>query len=301
MRVKVLGCSGAIAKDCRTTSFLLDHDVLIDAGTGVGDLSLEDMGRIDDVFLTHSHLDHILSLPLMLDAAGGLRNQPVRVHALAETLSALKIHIFNNVIWPDFSVIPSAKTPYITFHEIEVGGTYIVAGKNIEVLSAVHAVPAVGYAVASIPAHGETPIYWVFSGDTERNPDFWKRVNQINVGMLVIETTFSNSEKELALRSMHLCTEALLQELQLIEQKNSYPIYIMHVKPAEVDAVMREVELLNLTPTPIKSPIEYVVPEHPITDMQPANFLAMPRVRPCGPVKRLHQIAWLKAGQVFEV
>ena len=283
MRVKVLGCSGAIVKDCRTTSFLLDHDVLIDAGTGVGDLSLDDMVRIDDVFLTHSHLDHILSLPLMLDSVGGLRSQPLRVHALAETLSALKTHIFNDVIWPDFSVIPRPDAPYMTFHEIELGRTYIAGGKSIEVLSAVHAVPAVGYAVASVPKNGVAPIYWVFSGDTERNPDFWKRVNQINVGMLVIETTFSNAEKALASRSMHLCAELLLQELQLIEPKNSYPIYITHAKPVELDAVVREVELLNLAPYLIKPSIEQIT--HPRSASE----------------ERQHQIAWLKAGQEFEI
>lgn len=75
----------------------------------------------------------------------------------------------------------------------------------------------------------------------------------------------------------------------------------MHAKPAEVDAVMREVELLNLVPTLTESSIEYVVPQHLITDMQRAHFLAMPRVRPCAPEKRLHQIACLKAGQEFEV
>lgn len=283
MRVKVLGCSGAIAKDCRTTSFLLDHDVLIDAGTGVGDLSLEEMQRIDDVFLTHSHLDHILSLPLMLDSVSGLRSQPLRVHALAETLSALKTHIFNDVIWPDFSVIPSPSAPCITFHEVGLGCTYIVGGKSIEVLPAVHAVPAVGYAVATVPENGGPPIHWVFSGDTERNPDFWKRVNQLNVGMLVIETTFSNSEKALAARSMHLCADVLLQELQLIEKKNSYPIYITHAKPAEMDAVVMEVELLNLAPHLIEPSIEPIA--HP----------------PSAPEACQHHITWLKAGQEFEV
>ncbi|MDB5730818.1 MAG: 3,5-cyclic-nucleotide phosphodiesterase, partial [Variovorax sp.] len=68
MKVRVLGCSGAIARDCRTTSFLIDDDLLVDAGTGVGDLTLDEMAGIDDVFLTHSHFDHIASLPMMLDA-----------------------------------------------------------------------------------------------------------------------------------------------------------------------------------------------------------------------------------------
>ena len=301
MRVKVLGCSGAIAKDCRTTSFLLDHDVLIDAGTGVGDLSLDEMRRIDDVFLTHAHLDHIVSLPLMLDSVGGLRSQPLRVHALAATLDALKKHIFNDVIWPDFSVIPSPDAPYITFHEIELGSTCIAGGKSFEVLSAVHAVPACGYAVASVPNNEETPAYWVFTGDTERNPDFWKRVNQINVGMLVIETTFSNAEKVLASRSLHLCAEVLLQELQLIEPKNSYPIYITHAKPSEMDAVMQEIELLNQISYLTEPVAEDLTTPHAIPDMQRSSFMAMPQVRSSVPDKRLHQIAWLAAGQEFDV
>lgn len=278
MRVKVLGCSGAIAKDCRTTSFLLDHDVLIDAGTGVGDLTLDEMRLIDDVFLTHSHLDHILALPLMLDSVGALRDKPLRVHALASTLSALKVHVFNNVIWPDFSVIPSPSAPYITFHEIEMGRTYLVCGKSIEVLPAVHAVPAVGFAVAGAPVDHVVPKYWVFSGDTERNPEFWQRLNQLQVAMLVIETTFGNSEKVLAKRSMHLCAEVLLQELQHIKLKSSYPIYITHAKPAEMDAIMQEIELLNLAHGSIDISTGHMEPE-----------------------PRLNQIVWLSDGQVFEV
>ena len=98
MKVRVLGCSGAIAKDCRTTSFLIGDSILIDAGTGVGDLTLEEMSKIDHVFLTHSHLDHIAALPLMLDAVSSFRRAPVQIHALPATIAALQTQVFNNVI-----------------------------------------------------------------------------------------------------------------------------------------------------------------------------------------------------------
>ena len=149
MKVRVLGCSGAIARDCRTTSFLIDGDVLVDAGTGVGDLALEEMKGIDHVLLTHSHLDHVAALPLMIDAIASQRSSPVKVHALPGTIAALKAHIFNNVIWPDFSRIPTPEAPFITFHEIQVGQTLDITRKRIEVLPAVHTVPAVGYAVTA--------------------------------------------------------------------------------------------------------------------------------------------------------
>ena len=87
MKVRVLGCSGAIAKDCRTTSFLIDSDVLVDAGTGVGDLTLPEMRGIEHVLLTHSHLDHVAALPLMIDAIASQLTKPVRVYALPGTIA----------------------------------------------------------------------------------------------------------------------------------------------------------------------------------------------------------------------
>src|SRR3569832_1995633 len=149
MKVRVLGCSGAIARDCRTTSFLLDSDVLIDAGTGVGDLTLAEMKAIEHVLITHSHLDHVASLPLMIDAIASSLTRPVTIHALPGTIAALKAHIFNNVIWPDFSRIPTPDKPFISFHELHVGETLQITRKSIEVLPAVHTVPAVGYAFTS--------------------------------------------------------------------------------------------------------------------------------------------------------
>ena len=145
MKVRVLGCSGAIAKDCRTTSFLIGDSILLDAGTGVGDLTLEEMAKIDHVLLTHSHLDHIAALPLLLDAVSSIRKQSVQVYALAETIEALQTHIFNNLIWPDFSTLPSKALPFLQYQSFVVGAVLNVEGIEIEVLPAHHTVPAVGF------------------------------------------------------------------------------------------------------------------------------------------------------------
>jgi ribonuclease BN (tRNA processing enzyme) len=240
MKVRVLGCSGAIARDCRTTSFLVDENILIDAGTGVGDLTLNEMRKIDHVFLTHSHLDHIAALPLMLDAVSSLRNSPVQVHALSATIDALRTHIFNNVVWPDFGSIPSAEKPFVRFCPLQTGEQRTVVGVLIEALPAVHTVPAVGYAIRGNSG------WWVFSGDTERNPAFWQRVNTLPVVMLVIETAFSNRESALARRSLHLSPLTLMMELQSCEQQGCQ-VYITHTKPAETEVILREIRSL-LTP-----------------------------------------------------
>ena len=267
MRVRVLGCSGSIARDCKTTSFLIDQDTLIDAGTGVGDLTREDMLRIQDVFLTHSHLDHVACLPLMVDAIAAARaGQPLRVHALPATIAALRQHLFNDLIWPDFTRLPSAESPLVTFHPLEVGAVRQLQGCTLEVLPAEHAVPAVGYAVRG--PQPDAP-WWVFSGDTERNPAFWQRVNQFDVHSLVIETAFSNRERDLARRAMHLSPAVLADELDHIDPARRYPIYITHTKPAETESIMREI-----------AQFDQVRP--------PRSEVA-------------HDIRWLSAGHVFEL
>jgi ribonuclease BN (tRNA processing enzyme) len=268
MKIRVLGCSGAIGKDCRTTSFLIDHDLLVDAGTGVGDLTLEEMRCIDHVLLTHSHLDHVVSLPLMVDAAASGRSKPLQVHALQATIDALKAHIFNNTIWPDFSRIPSPSEPFITFHPLEIGQNFELVNKYIEVLPAVHTVPAAGYAISNGELNNGKAA-WVFTGDTEQNPDLWARINQLKVAMLVIETAFSNRESDLAKRSLHLSPQALASELDCIAPGTSYPIYITHTKPAETELIMAEIDRFE-------------------------------QARPIGD-KVAHDIRWLRVGQEFEI
>ena len=140
MKLRILGCSGGIGGEhLRTTSLLVDDDVLIDAGTGVGDLPIADLARIDHVFLTHTHLDHIACLPLMVDTiASGRAGRPLRVHALPHTLAALRQHVFNDLIWPDFTRLPCPDAPLLTFHPIDIGATRQVHGRDIEVLPAIH-------------------------------------------------------------------------------------------------------------------------------------------------------------------
>jgi ribonuclease BN (tRNA processing enzyme) len=245
MQIRVLGCSGSIAAGSRTTSFLLDEQVLIDAGTGVGDLTLDELVRIDHIFVTHSHLDHILSIGLLADCVTRRREAehrpPVRVHALPATIAAMKMHIFNGVIWPDFTRLPTAQAPVLAFSPLQVGDVIEAAGRRIEVLPASHTVPAVGYA-----AHGSEGA-WVFTGDTGPNPALWQRLAQMRVRALVIETAFGDEEHELATISRHLCPAMLGAELAKWPARGA-DIFITHIKPGEVEAVMSQVAALGLQP-----------------------------------------------------
>jgi len=245
MKIRVLGCSGAIAAGFKTTAFLLDDDVLIDAGTGVGDLSLEALARIDHILVSHSHLDHVLAIPLLADSVLRLRaaagRPPIQVHGLAPTLKALRDHILNGVIWPDFTRLPSAEHPVLSLHPFEIGDRLQLGDRQVEVLSAAHTVPAVGFAVDGGPASGHA--HWVFTGDTGPNPALWRRLAELKLSHLVIETAFSDEEQQVATVSKHLCPASLALELQHLQ--GPVEVHITHIKPGEVDAVMSEIAALS--------------------------------------------------------
>ncbi|MDH5537801.1 MAG: 3',5'-cyclic-nucleotide phosphodiesterase [Rhizobacter sp.] len=242
MNLQVLGCSGAIAAGCRTTAFLLGEDVLIDAGTGVGDLPLDALARIDHILVSHSHLDHVLSIGLLADSVMRLRRAqnrpPIQVRALPDTLAALRTHIFNSVIWPDFTRLPSAEQPVLELLPLAVGELLLLGDKRIEVLSASHTVPAVGFAV-----DGGEAGWWVYTGDTGPNKALWERLKGMHVAHLVIETAFSDEERQLARISRHLCPAALGHELAQLD--GSVDVHITHIKPGEMDALMAEIEKLG--------------------------------------------------------
>jgi ribonuclease BN (tRNA processing enzyme) len=236
MRLRVLGCSGGIGgRHLRTTSFLLDSDVLIDAGTGVGDVSLAELARIDHIFLTHSHLDHVCAIPFLVDTVGSMRDKALTVYAIEPTLEIIRNHLFNWSIWPDFTQIPTPSKPWMQYQVVQLGQTVEVRGRKFTPLPANHAVPGIGYQVDS----GRASL--VFTGDTTTNDPLWKIVNQIaNLRYLIIETAFCNRELDLAIASKHLCPSLLADELAKLEREAE--VFITHLKPGEIELTMQEIE-----------------------------------------------------------
>ena len=233
MRIRILGCSGGIGAELRTTSLLIDNDILIDAGTGLGDLTLDEMARIRHIFITHSHLDHIAGIPLMADSIFGEIDRPVQVHASAETIEALQQHIFNWVIWPDFTELPSADRGVLQYRPMAHNEVRDIEGRRIRMIPVNHIVPGVGYAVES---EGRVV---AFSGDTTSNDSLWEALNAYaNLDVLLIECAFPNQEHALCRMARHYCPDLLAADLKKLRHRPT--VYISHLKPGAEEQIERE-------------------------------------------------------------
>ena len=203
MRIRILGCSGGIGAGSRTSAMLVDDDVLIDAGTGIGDLGLGEIDSIRHVFLTHAHLDHIAGLPMLADSVFDEDfTKPLTVYAREETLRALRDHVFNGVIWPDFSKLPTAGNPMLRYQVCSPGDTVTINHRSFYAVDVMHTVPTLGYTVQNSGG------VFAVSGDTKTNETLWPVLNACDdLRVLVIEVSFPDEMERLANDAGHYCPE----------------------------------------------------------------------------------------------
>ena len=252
MKLRSLGCAGGIGGELRTTSFLIDDDILIDAGTGLGELSLAELVAVDHVFITHAHLDHIACLPIMVDSVARQRKAALTVYATEAVIATLKGHVFNWAIWPDFTQIPDPQTAFMRYQPITVGMPVVLGTRSIKAIPAEHVVPAVGY-------HLQSPTgSLVFSGDTTSFDAFWAYLNSIeDLRYLLIETAFQEKEKDIAIVSKHMYPS--LVTAGLAKLKRPIETFITHLKPGDEIAIMREIAELMQGVVPLELPNNHVL------------------------------------------
>lgn len=239
MRLRVLGCDGGIGQGGRTTTLQVDDDILIDAGSGMLDLDSASLHAIRHVFVTHSHLDHVLGLPLLLDAVFGQIDEPITVHGRPETLDALGEHVFNNAIWPDFRELSDAwRASYLHFAPMEPGELRQVGARALEMAAVEHAIPAAGYIVAERDGGR-----FAFSGDTGCNTTFWDAINRnAPLDLLIVETAFPNAYNELAQAAGHYVPATLIGDLAALTHEPQ--VAITHLKPGCEREIMDELAAL---------------------------------------------------------
>jgi len=239
MKFKVLGCYGARLPGQGTTSFLVNENLLIDAGTVTWLLSLEQQMRIDDILLTHAHLDHVVDLAFIADNVLPFREQPIRVWAPRDVLEGVHRHMFNNVLWPDFTSIKIGKEPILKFCPLEPGKRVEISGVAVSWRPTNHTVFTAGYL---LEANGHSLL---LSGDTGPTEAIWELGSQAQgLQAVLAEVSFPNRLEELALISGHLTPRLLGLELAKLNRPD-VPVWVFHMKPQFLDELIAELDELK--------------------------------------------------------
>lgn len=240
MKLRVLGCSGGELPRHRTTCFLVDGRLAIDAGALTASLPLDELLEVDDILLTHSHFDHVKDVPLLTDLLVGRRTTPVRVHASTACARTLRESVFNDELWPDFTRIPDHHSPVIAIHPFDPARPFKIGKYTVSPVPVSHPVESVGFVLSD----GRSAI--AISGDTGPTSRFWKRVNaEKRLKALLVELSFPNALQDLADLSGHLTPRTLVGELGKLE-RNGYPVLLYHLKPAHHAQLKRELARLAL-------------------------------------------------------
>lgn len=243
MKLRILGSAGAEFPDFRPPAFLIDESLLLDAGTIGSVLTEEEQWKIRSIFITHAHLDHIRSIPALADNII-IKNLHhfVDVYASAAVIDALRTHLFNGIIWPDFTSLPTPEESVLRFIVTEPAVPVVLGtgtderrsidGYSITAVPVHHTVPAVGYCVE----HNGCRL--VYTGDTGPTDAIWHYASGADA--LIVEVSFPNSKESLALLTQHLCCSLLEKELAKIAVLPKR-ILITHPKPQYYDLIKAEI------------------------------------------------------------
>jgi ribonuclease BN (tRNA processing enzyme) len=240
MNIRVLGCHGSQLPNYNTTSYLIGRNVLVDAGTVTTVLSLPEQLNIDYIFITHAHLDHVRDLAFLADNIWSQRRgRPLIIVSTKGIIEAIHRHIFNNVIWPDFSRLPSPQAPLIKFKIIKPGKKEKIGDLQIRAIDLHHVVETVGYVVTA----KEKAV--IFFGDTGPTEEAW-RIAKRTAGLkaVFIETSLPDGMRELANKTGHLTPLSLAAELKKLTSAKP-GIYLYHMKPSYHEAIRKDLAVIK--------------------------------------------------------
>ncbi len=240
--LKILGASGSKTKETGTTSFQVFEDIIIDAGNVINVLG-DDTLKINHVFLTHSHSDHIIDLPFIIEGFFEQRKKPLIIYGSKETIQSLKKHTFNDEIWPDFSKINllNSEQKSLIFKIIEENETTKLGNYSITSIKANHIPGAFGFKILKDNHNG-----YVISGDTYIQDNIWNIINNDKrIAFLIIECSFPSKMETLAFDSKHYTPKILAEELKKLK-RDDLQIFIYHLKPLYYNEMINEINDYNI-------------------------------------------------------
>ena len=235
MKLRVLGCYGGELFGYKSSSFLVNDSLLIDAGNVNVLTSVNEISGIRHLFLSHVHLDHIKALPFVAEQLAE-EGKGLDVFGTEKTIEALRNHIFNGIIWPDLSRLPSPENPAIRYKILGKEETVTISGLSIKAVPVSHTVSSVGFVISD----SEGAI--VYSGDTSGTERIWGEANNtLDLKAIIVEVSYPNRLHKRAVLTKHLTPASLTDELKKINLKEMTLILVSHLKPPFVDEIKKEI------------------------------------------------------------
>ncbi len=249
MKIRVLGAHGSdlLVKgpegvtSCRSVGFLVNDELVVDAGTVASALTLEEQRAVKHILLSHPHHDHIKGIPPLVDNLSGLVDHQVVVISLPSVVAGLQKHIFNDVVFPNFFNLQGLGTSILRAQSLEAKKEgRLSSGIRVTPVLVNHTVETAGFVIQDDSAA------WIYSGDTHCTDEIWHMAAKIpNLKGIFIEVSFPDSMKDIAMQSKHLTPTLLAQEFRKIG-KPDLPLYVYHMKPIVRDEILQEIAQLDI-------------------------------------------------------
>ncbi len=239
MKIEILGCYGNVTGNYRATSFLINDAMLIDAGTTTEVLDDIRLSKIKNIFISHTHIDHVKGIFALADELAMLNLEGLKLLSVQNVINIISKNLFNNLIWPDFTIIPSVNNAIIKLQEIALEEETLIGNISIKPVLMTHTVYTVGYVIK------EEGRGFMFTSDTGPTKRFWEIAREEKgIEFIVADVSFPNRMESLARLSGHMTLSMLVDHLDRFGL-GDFPVYISHIKPVFMDEISDELKTLN--------------------------------------------------------
>jgi ribonuclease BN (tRNA processing enzyme) len=234
------------------TSYVLNDTIALDAGCLGFYRTPREQARVKHVLITHTHMDHVASLPIFLENVFNVSPPCVTVHGSEAVLQTLQRDLFNNRLWPDFIALAPGGVPFLKLSTLKPGVPIELDGLKITPVPVDHVVPTLGFLIEDANATVLIP------SDTGPTEEVWQRANQAaNLKAVFLEACFPNAMTGLAQISKHLTPAMFAREVKKLAP--SAALFAVHIKPMFREQIIQELQALGLANLSVARPgFEYV-------------------------------------------
>jgi ribonuclease BN (tRNA processing enzyme) len=229
------------------TSYLINDNVAVDAGALGLFQSPDEQARVRHVFISHTHFDHLASLPIFVDNAYERKPDSVAVHGSEPVLKCLREDVFSRRLWANYLDMAPPGGPFLRLNRLQSGESLEVEGLRITPVEVNHTVPTLGFLIEDAAAAIVIP------SDTGPTDEIWARARQLpRLKAVFLEASFPDAQAPLAEVTRHLTPATFAREIAKLQRPAR--IIAVHLKARHHARVAAEIAALGLEGVEVVQP-----------------------------------------------